>query len=343
MNQSDFVRIVESNRAILAGSQGSIWMQRFAPDVATSQNEMLLFLKPEITSDSKVDLTRVLVTLSDALSRYSVSIVASGVIGSNYLARHEIVAAHYGVINAISRRGREALSDQARAKLDFEFANQLKAGASVLGGHQFIERYPWFSADALGVLWDNLNVGSLKLAPGTYAMPLQVIFDAVVLLNGFHPQQLAHFVAPKRSIIVFAVRANTSWHALRQDMIGDTDPTKAAGGSLRRTFLEKQSELGMAVVNKGLNGIHLSAGPLEGMVELMRFCSDYDQDARINVQQTAFGRMLLAQGLSNSEVTSLLDNPILNVSGKSLSVFDATEAMDSSDAAKLLKVVIHPR
>lgn len=47
-------------------------------------------------------------------------------------------------------------------------------------------------------------------------------------------------------------------------------------GSVRRLFLQKKAELGFTDVSKGSNGVHMSAGPLEGMVEFIRFFSDHE-------------------------------------------------------------------
>ncbi len=38
--------------------------------------------------------------------------------------------------------------------------------------------------------------------------------------------------------------------------------------ALRREFLDNQAKLGLAEVSQGVNGVHLSAGPVEALVEL---------------------------------------------------------------------------
>ncbi len=258
------------------------------------------------------------------------------VLGSRYLAEYNIIGQHYGVINAISREGINALTNDVRLKLQSEFPDEIRAGATVLGGHQFLSRYPFFTPAALSVLWDALNSGSRRLAPGTYALPINVWSDKNIVLNGFHPHQLDHFQAPNRTIIAFAIRSATPWHTLRDKLVGDTDPTRAEAGSIRQILLERRARLQIPIINKGLNGVHLSAGPLEGMVEIIRFCSDYTSGQIIAPAQTAFGRALLAAGTPDSRIIQLASNPHLTVEGRSGSAFDLTEKLDAVDAASLL-------
>ena len=54
-------------------------------------------------------------------------------------------------------------------------------------------------------------------------------------------------------------------------MIGTTDPSKAAADSIRGTLFADPAAFGLATVSSNFNGVHMSAGPLEGLVELVRF------------------------------------------------------------------------
>ena len=198
-----------------------------------------------------------------------------------------------------------------------------------------MEAFPDFNPISMTVLWDNLNEGSKRIAPGTYAMRVQVLNEFVVLLNGFHPHQLDHFHGQGQAIIVALVRFKRSWKEMRDKMIGETDPTKADAGSIRAQLLARCSELGVPVVNKGLNGIHLSAGPLEGMVEVARFCSPPSSDAETMFLQTNFGT-LLKQRIGIERVCGLAENPMLKIEGKDISAFDATELVDPNQAIEVL-------
>ena len=60
--------------------------------------------------------------------------------------------------------------------------------------------------------------------------------------------------------------------ALGGKVLGATDPTQAAAGSLRRQILERWRELGLkAEPNVGDNGVHASASPFEGLAERMNW------------------------------------------------------------------------
>ena len=98
----------------------------------------------------------------------------------------------------------------------------------MLGGHQFLERYPDFSPFALGVLFANASV--TRLGPGTYAGAVRLDGDQVIILNGFHPRQLGFFTAEDTVCAFLHGSSETDWEVLRSDLIGATDPSKAASG-----------------------------------------------------------------------------------------------------------------
>jgi nucleoside diphosphate kinase len=332
--------IVEQVRAVQARSSVVAHLAPFEAASDPSLLEGVLFLKPEATDlAGGVALDKVLELLAGYVERWELQVGGVSVLGAAYLKEHDIIARHYGVINNISRNGQGALAESAQAKLQELFGAELSAGAPVLGGHQFMERHPEYSSDALNQIVE--TAGSKKLAPGTYATKHSHGGETVVLLNAFHPQQLEHFTAPKRSIVVLAVRASASqpetWKALRNEMLGGTDPSQAAAGTLRRTFLERNTEFGLGEVNRGTNAVHFSAGPLEGMVETARYFSDYGAGKVLSYTATCFAGLLRAEGVTMEEVEWLATNPNLSLGGKQISAFDATEEVDPPVAAATLK------
>jgi hypothetical protein len=317
-----------------ATDSGDLWIRPYVFDRDVSTNQFVLFLKPEATAiDKGVRVERILEIVFDALQKWDVHLGAVRVLNYSHLHKYRIMDKHYGVINEISRRGISAISDDAKIALQRIFESELKAGAVVLGGHQFLEKVPAFSAFALSTVSD--NIGSKKLAGGTYCLPLRVSGETLLVLNGFHPYQLEHFTSPGKAIVVMECSAKTSWANLRQQLIGATNPTNAAQGSIRRILLEKIRELGMEDVNQGANGIHLSAGPLEGMVEIQRFFSQHDGDS-IKFLETSFGALLLQKGFSEDQVGQFTLNPFYTYEGRSVSAFDLTEELDGIAAAEKL-------
>ena len=227
----------------------------------------------------------------------------------------------------------------ARATLEQEFGNELREGAIVLGGHQFLRRFPEISPFALFTFLNNL--GPKKLASGTYCLPLRVKGKTILILNAFHPfHRLENYTARGRAIIVFEAWSMTPWLQLRHSLLGDTYPVQAARGSIRHTFFIKQTELGLAEVDQSSNGIHLSAGPLEGMVELRNFCSDYEYERRLGFDSTNFGRLLLSMGCPPPTLEKLAENPYLKCDEEPVSVFELTEERESTSAAKQLMLCL---
>ena len=175
---------------------------------------------------------------------------------------------HYGVINQISREGRPALTEAAEQALQQSYGDALD-GSEVIGGHQFLDRYPEVSAYALAMLFANADVQ--RLGPGTYAARLRMDADQVVVLNGFHPRQLGFFTAADATCAFLHGSSDTDWETLRSELIGATDPAKAAAGSIRGRLKADPAAYGLSTVNSNFNGVHMSAGPLEGLGELDRF------------------------------------------------------------------------
>jgi hypothetical protein len=243
--------------------------------------------------------------------------------------------AHYGVINRASRLGEDALSQPTRAKL---VAQCQGVEHRILGAHQFLEEFPDVSAFALNILADTL--GTKKIASGKYFVVAQVSGERIAILNPFHPYQLMHFTAPGRTIVIFECWTDTSWDVLRQEMTGATDPSRAAAGSIRKTLLEKQRQLGLRDVRTATNGVHCSAGPLEAMVEYCRFFSDYANKASIRASETPFGRLLARHGVRDAAIARLATNPLLGKESAGNYAFNLTEEKDSETAAALLAKVM---
>ncbi len=311
------------------------WLTAYEPPAESDLHQFVLFLKPEIsTATPGIDHAGVLQVVFDALAEWSVDIGAVRLLNGPYLRDHRIMDRHYGVLNQISKEGRAAISPAAEENLNGSFGDALANGAEVYGAHQFLDAYPAFSAMALSVLSD--NVGSTKLAGGTYALPLNILGKDVIVLNAFHPYQLQPFYADDNVLVVLECRSAKGWGDLRRKLAGATNPQKAEEGSIRNRFLKHQEALRLPDVSPGANGIHLSAGPLEGLVELQRFLDDPDNGASLDVDDFAFGALMLDRGISKERLRELAENPVLTAGGETDPAFDLTEEVDAGPAADLL-------
>jgi len=251
------------------------------------------------------------------------------------LDRHNLMVDHYGVISKISKEGYPILSDTAKEKLAKDFAADVAACGQPLGGHQWLEQNPDFSPLALATIND--NVGTARLAGGSYLCKFKVNGKVQLVLNSFHAYQLVPYIRKGAALIVFDCRSKMSWADLRTNLCGTTNPVTAVEGSIRAAYLKNKEATGMVSVSLSSNGCHMSAGPLEGLVELQRFFSDRDEGKIADLTSFTFGSLLQSKGLSVEQINKLAGNPNVAVGEKSESVFDMTEEKDSVESADILK------
>jgi|JRHI01.1.fsa_nt_gi hypothetical protein len=325
-------KILKALPAVAAAEEPSErWIRPLGQSQPAARNHFVLFLKPEaLALEDGVNVEGVLELVLSKLRANGVKTGAMRLLNGPYLGQYRIMEAHYGVINRASRLGEAALSQPTKKKLMAECPGV----GQVLGAHQFLGKYPDVSAFALNILADTL--GTKKVASGKYYGVFNVGGEKVIVLNPFHPQQLLHYTQPGRAIVVFECSTDTDWAVLRNGVTGATDPTRAAPGSIRRTLLDRKSELGLRDVSTANNGVHCSAGPLEAMAEYIRFFSDHAKGELIDPEETPFGRLLAKHGLSNKEIAGLAKNPLLGRGADATYAFNLTEEKDSDAAADLL-------
>lgn len=323
-------KILEALPAVTgAKSAKEKWVRPLGESKLSGANHCVLFVKPEcLALDEGVNVKAILKLVLTALKDNKVKTGAVRLMNGPYLGRYHIMEQHYGVINRASRLGEKALSAPTRAKLE----KDCPGFDRVMGAHEFVEQFPEISPFALNVMTDTL--GTKKVAGGKYYFMLNVGGERIVVLNPFHPQQIAHYTQPGKAILIFECQTDTDWEVLRSDMTGSTDPTRAAEGSIRKTLLEKKDKLGLRDVSTASNGVHCSAGPLEGMVEFCRFFSDHAKKQHISPVEAPFGHLLGEHGVSEKTVLELADNPILGGDGDY--AFNITEEKNADAAADLL-------
>lgn len=320
--------------------ESAVWVRQYVPD-CEGDHQFVIFFKPEVMAESKVHLQRVLDLVLQLASDSAVSLLAIRAIGWRYLGEHDLIASHYSVVNRISHEGRGAISHEAEVALNEKFEGELQQGAEVIGAHQLLENYPQMSS--LALLRSNDDGVSKRLAMGTYALASTIADKHYIVLNAFHPYQLDTFVKEPNVLLVFEARSKMPWSTLRQRFAGSTDPSQASEGSIRRELLRHQSELGMQEVSRASNGVHVSAGPLEGMVEVRRFFGNPIADNALAFVETCFGKDLVYSGLSAEAVERFSANPDLAIGNRLVSAFDVTEEMNAGDAVQLLARASYPR
>ena len=302
---------------------------------APSGNEFVIFSKPELGRLADDRLAAVWDLFARSFTDYGVRVHRVKVMTGTDLERAGAMQEHYGVINQISREGRPALTEAAEQALQQVYGDAL-AESEVIGGHQFLDRYPEVSGYALAMLFANADVE--RLGPGTYAAALRMDADRVVVLNGFHPRQLGFFTAEDATCAFLHGSSSTDWDVLRSELIGATDPAKAAAGSIRGRLKADPAAYGLTTVNSNFNGVHMSAGPLEGLGELARFFGEVQE-----LPAWTFAAALRDVGITSDDLPRLLANPVITVDGERGTAFDLTEGMNAQPAAALLaKATVEP-
>ena len=297
-------------------------------------HEFLFFIKPEITQ--LIDHSRLAAVLDmtlDKISDFSLHIQDIRLLAASYLEKYDIMAQHYGVINSLSRLPLQFFSAEARTKFR-EIFNKDPEETKILGSLEFLEQFPDCSPETLEILWRNSQ--TVKLAGGTYCAGITYEGENIFLINGFHPNQLIHFTAEGRCIIAFTLTGKLDWSTARNQFIGKTNPADASAGSLRNDLLAGKQSFGLAEVSASRNGFHLSAGPVEGLVELMRYCSDFAMDDRKKQGDFVFGKQLEAN-FTTEEINRICGNQLVEYKGNKISAFDLTEEKNGEEALRLLK------
>jgi len=309
-----------------------LWIRPYAPTVSPDRHQFLLMLKPELVlppvGDGRRPLTRVL----DVLAVQGVGIGAVRVLSGSFVARHAVVESHYPALNRIARTGLAGMSPAAIARLDDTYSGFRAAGGRVVGAFELLSEIAEMTPFALELLTRNTAVA--KLGTGTYAIQASVDGEDLVILNPFHPQQVAHFTASGVAVALLECRSDLALPTIRRDLIGATDPMDADPNSIKGILRRERESLGLGRVSTRRNGVHMSPGAVEGMATIVRYFSA--DDSPIRLEETAFGRRLVEAGLSTDTVAWAGSDPYIETEDHAGSLFELTEDMDWTDAVRFV-------
>lgn len=292
------------------------------------ENELLLFFKPEVFL-AGANSTQLVEVGLQMLDRFGIEISACMVVPGAELERLSIMDTHYGYINKISRRASLELDKTQMAAI------RNAVGASeetpVLGGHEVLQNYPNETAESLDRLWATKK--SIKLRSGLYIQQYEFEGTPTVVVNGFHPEQLAHFTKADRKIVLLRIHSDLPWKFLRTCVLGDTFPEKALPDTMRRHYYDKAREYGLPNVSIANNCVHLSAGPFEAAFELQNFLGRA-AGLEFDLNKTNVGKRLEA---NRPDIQGALANPTTTVNSRSISLFDLTEEFDTTGAVDVFR------
>ena len=292
-------------------------------------NRALVFIKPHAVTD------RFSQFVESFLTKRHIRLSEPRIIGAEEVRKRGIIDRHYAAIarTAVFSAPEEyELGSFSRAAFENTFhiswEEALEKG-KILNSADVQKMLGGISGIELNEIWQQSP--QVKMAPGLYAGHFQK--DDIYCINGFYPGQREVFTSDGAEVVLYEAEFSpdeVSWREFRLEIIGATDPGKAVEGSLRNQLLERFIEFGLTsqpVMSK--NGVHASAGPLEGLRERMVWMET-------DPKRDEFALRLLNNGMNRKELDELLENPIVSLSAETGPVFDLTEDMDSADAADLL-------
>ncbi len=297
------------------------------------KNELLFFMKPEVFMLTGAGETEKLVQfIMDSIGRYDAKIDGICAVSGSALEQYGIMSAHYGYINVMSNSASVKTDKEAKDAIEKAFG--LKEGEyEILGGHEYLKRFGG-TPESLDKEW--FAEKSVKIRSGFYVRLIEKEGRKVVLVDGFHPSQLAYFTEPSRRIVLFLLHSNTEWSRLRNSMVGTTFPEKAAPESIRGTLHAHAREYGFEKVDISNNCVHLSAGPFEALFEISNFFGKLTNTDIEKVQPNILKKMV-SSGMTYAEAIKSLENPKFAFSGKETDLFSATEDKDTDEAIRVYK------
>ncbi len=292
-------------------------------------NRALVFIKPHAVTDEAVAfvegfLEKAGIVLSPKTIKSAEEIGEQGIVDRHYFA-----IAHTAVFRAPSEYVLTEASKQAFFDaFDVDWDDALDAGR-ILNAIEAQENLGGIKGVELNEKWKASP--QTKLAPGLYAAFFEE--EDFFCINGFYPGQREVFTEPGAEVVLWEVEFNPaklSWEDFRGKVIGATDPAKAAEGSLRNVLLTRWQDFGLsAKPEMSKNGVHASAGPLEGLRERMVWL---DADAA----EDDFATALIEEGVGAERMVALLENPTVKLGEREEPVFDLTEDSDADRAVEII-------
>jgi hypothetical protein len=293
------------------------------------KNELLFFMKPEVFMlGSAAETEKLVKFILDSIGKYDARIDGICAVSGSALEKHNIMSSHYGYINVMSNSASTKTDGEAMAAITKAFG--LEEGEfEVLGGHEYLKRFGDETPDTLDKVW--FAEKSIKVRSGFYVRLIEKEGRKIVLVDGFHPNQLAYFTKQDRKIVLLLLHSDTEWSRLRNSLVGTTFPEKAAPESIRGMLYSHAAEYGFEKVDISNNCVHLSAGPFEAMSEILNFFGKLIGMDIGKVQPNMLKRMM-ASGITYDDAVKALDNPRFSYQGKDTDLFGATEDKDTDDA-----------
>lgn len=286
------------------------------------KNQLLAFFKPEVFLNKKPEqIEKIMKLVFEKLEKYEVTVDGTALFPGSAVGKFQIMDRHYGVINTLSKNASKILSKDEK-ELVFKTLGIKNQNTKILGGHEAFEIAGVKNTYDFDNYW--LETKSEKVKSGFYVRTMKINGEETVVVDGFHPHQLAHYTETDRHLGVMLVTSNTPWAKLRDEMLGNTFPEKALPDSIRGAIFEKSNDFGFKKVGIENNIMHLSAGPTEALFEIDNFLhAPFAID--FLKEEAKLAERLLSAGVSPENVQKVLTDKDLH---NELEHKDTDEAVD---------------
>ncbi|HTK03363.1 MAG TPA: hypothetical protein VL401_01170, partial [Alphaproteobacteria bacterium] len=225
--------------------------------------------------------------------------------------------------NTLSKNASKILTPEEKETV-FNALGITDKSTKILGGHEAFEIAGIDKTYDFDNYW--LEAKSTKIKSGFYARVMKIQDKDTVVIDGFHPHQLAHYTEADRYLGVMVVASDTPWAKLRIEMLGETFPDKALPDSIRGTLHHNPKDYGFEKVMIDNNILHLSAGPSEAIFEMDNFLQipfgiDFIE------KEAKLAEELLLAGVSKEQIRKIIHDK---------EVHDKLEHKDTDEAVKLI-------
>eukprot|EP00930_Biecheleria_cincta_P042403 TRINITY_DN29180_c0_g1_i1.p1 TRINITY_DN29180_c0_g1~~TRINITY_DN29180_c0_g1_i1.p1 ORF type:complete len:832 (+),score=179.22 TRINITY_DN29180_c0_g1_i1:30-2498(+) len=298
-------------------------------------NRAFLFVKPHATvGDGAVeDLVR------KKLAERGISVLSEGTIHNTAIEKDKLVDKHYGAIAAKASllkpeetHPSQTAKEQFGMKFGMSWEEALSKGM-VINALDMCRKLG-IDGEELAARWNAAKDARklIKFGGGFYcgqvsaALPKQSIQGELYVINGFYMAMRDLYTVAPASIHYFDVewdRDQLTWSEFRQSILGATDPSVAAPGSLRNLVKEQWETLGLlAPPTIRENGVHASASPFEAMVERANWLE-------ADLASEPLSQVLAAAGVPLSTQQEWATDAQVPFEGKNVSIFDLLEDLDT--------------
>lgn len=289
------------------------------------KNQLFAFFKPEVfLKKAPEQVEKILDLVFSKLEEYEVNVDGAALFPGPSIGKYSIMDKHYGVINTLSKNASKILNKDER-ELVLKTLGITNPNTKILGGHEAYQVSGYGKTYDFDSYW--LEAPSTKIKSGFYVRTMKIGDEEVVVVNGFHPHQLAHYTEGGRYLGTMLVSSDRDWSILRTEMLGETFPEKASPTSIRGMLYKDAKEYGFETVTIANNVLHLSAGPTEALFEIDNFLNrpfgiDFIKE------EANLSKMLQNEGVNEEEIRKIInDKDIHNI----------LEHKNTSDAIEIIK------